>query len=72
MLSGFKGVKYGLQPGAKAKQKGLAARPLAAFAEDDDNGEAPSVGKEIARQAATKRADAKVCGSGTVDTSCVL
>jgi hypothetical protein len=59
MLSGFKGVKYGLQPGAKAKQKGLVGKPLAVFADDDGDGGAPSVGRDIARQAATKRADAK-------------
>ncbi|KAK9833323.1 hypothetical protein WJX81_006455 [Elliptochloris bilobata] len=60
MLTGFKGVKYGLQPGTKAKQRGLVPKPLAAFAEDDDADAAPCVGKDIARQAAKKRADAKV------------
>lgn len=70
MLTGFKGIKYGLQPGVKAKQKGPAGRPLAAFIDDDGDGDAPSVGKDIARQAAKKRADAKVrrCVAFTLDS----
>ncbi len=60
MLTGLKGVKYGLQPGAKAKQTGLVSKPLAAFVDDDDSEAVPNIGKDIARQAAKKRADAKV------------
>ena len=61
MLTGLKGVKYGLQPGAKQKLKPALQKPLIVFGADDDSGdEAPTVGKDIARQAAKKQADKKV------------
>ena len=66
MLTGFKNVKYGLQPGAKAKAP-LQKPALKAFADDDDdNGgdEGPAVGRAIARQAAKKASDKKVSSAG--------
>lgn len=66
MLTGFKNVKYGLQPGAKAKAP-LQKPALQAFADDDDdNGgdEGPAVGRAIARQAAKKASDKKVGTAG--------
>jgi hypothetical protein len=61
MLTGLKGVKYGLQPGAKSKAKPALQKPLNVFGVDDDSGdEAPTVGRDIARQAAKKQADKKV------------
>ena len=63
MLTGLKGVKYGLQPGAKAKAP-LHKPALKAFTEDDDDDEAPttgsSIGRDIARQAAKKASNKKV------------
>ena len=63
MLTGFKNVKYGLQPGAKAKPA-LQKPALKAFADDDED-DAPAtagsaIGRDIARQAAKKASDKKV------------
>jgi hypothetical protein len=63
MLTGLKGVKYGLQPGAKAKAP-LHKPALKAFTDDDDDDGAPatggSIGRDLARQAAKKATDKKV------------
>ena len=57
MLTGLKGVKYGLQPGAKPKTKPALQKPINVFGDDDDDGD---VGKDIARHAAKKQNDKKV------------
>ncbi|BDA49960.1 Nuclear speckle splicing regulatory protein 1 [Coccomyxa sp. Obi] len=58
MLTGLKGVKYGLQPGAKQKAKPVLQKQANVFGDDDD--EEGNVGQDIARHAAKKQADKKV------------
>ncbi|KAK9815608.1 hypothetical protein WJX72_006688 [[Myrmecia] bisecta] len=62
MLTGQKGVKYGLTiPSQKQKPKAAGVKgPIAAFAQDDSDDEGNNVGRAVARQAATKRTDKKV------------
>ena len=60
MLSGFKGVQYGLQSSKARAKAGLPlSKPLAAFGDDSDD-DKQTVGKAIERQAAKKRTDVKV------------
>ncbi len=58
MLTGLKGVKYGLQPGAKQKAKPVLQKQANVFGDDDD--EEGNVGQDIARHAAKKQSDKKV------------
>ncbi|KAK9903590.1 hypothetical protein WJX75_009420 [Coccomyxa subellipsoidea] len=60
MLTGLKGVKYGLQPGAKPKSKPVLQKPINVFGDDDDDDDDGDIGKDIARQAAKKQNDKKV------------
>ena len=70
MLTGLKGVKYGLQQPAKAKGQQPTRRPLAAFADDEPEEDRQGVGRAIARQAAVKTNDKKVFSrSATFETS---
>ncbi|EIE23000.1 hypothetical protein COCSUDRAFT_66132 [Coccomyxa subellipsoidea C-169] len=57
MLTGLKGVKYGLQPGAKPKTKPALRKPINVFGDDDDDG---TIGQDIARHAEKKLNDKKV------------
>ena len=58
MLTGLKGVKYGLQPGAKQKAKPVLQKQSNVFGDDDD--EEGNIGQDIARHAAKKQSDKKV------------
>ncbi len=62
MLLGQKGIKYGLTiPKQKTQQKPTTRGPIKAFAQDDSDEEpGNTVDQQVARQAATKRSDAKV------------
>jgi hypothetical protein len=64
MLTGQKGVKYGLQvrapPGAKPKPKALPAKKSSVFGDESDDDEELNVEQQIARQAARKQTDKKV------------
>ena len=60
MLSGFKGVKYGLTVPKKEAKPGVK-KPLAVFADgDSDEDEQSKVAKDIERQAQRKQSNAKV------------
>ena len=62
MLIGQKGIKYGLTVPA-SKNKSATAKPapkLAAFGDDDSDGEHEAVPQQLARQAASKRSNTKV------------
>lgn len=60
MLTGFKGVKYGLQV---PKKEGMAVpkKSLAAFADDDSDDDAQKIARDIERQAQRKQSDKKAC-----------
>ena len=65
MLSGFKGVKYGLTVPKKEAKPGVK-KPLAVFADgDSDEDEQSKVAKEIERQAQRKQSNAKVMFAGS-------
>lgn len=59
MLTGFKGVKYGLAV-PKSEPKAPPKKTIAAFADDDSEDEQQQVAKAIERQAQRKQNDAKV------------
>ena len=60
MLSGFKGVKYGLTVPRKEAKPGVK-KPLAVFADgDSDEDEQSKVARDIERQAQRKQSNAKV------------
>jgi len=62
MIQGFKGVKYGLTVPASKKKAAPVAKPgiLAAFGDDDSDGEHEAVPQQLARQAASKKSNNKV------------
>ena len=66
MLTGLKGVKYGLQPGAKPKTKPALRKPINVFGDDDDDG---TIGQDIARHAEKKLNDKKVSVGRTLQWS---
>lgn len=65
MLQGVKGVKYGLTvPDSKKKKKPALAKPAAfsAFGDDgSDEDQHEAVPQQLARHAASKKSDSKVC-----------
>ena len=62
MQIGTKGIKYGLQLPKQKVQSAQQPKKLSAFGGDDgsDDEAAPSIGNQIARQAAKKQNDKKV------------
>lgn len=61
MLKGLKGVQYGLTvPNSKKKQAVARPNALAAFGDEDSDGEHEAVPQQLARQAASKKSDSKV------------
>jgi hypothetical protein len=61
MQIGTKGVKYGLNLPKQKVQSAQQPKKLSVFGGDDDSdGEAPTIGNQIARQAAKKQTDKKV------------
>ncbi len=67
MLTGQKGIKYGLQKNPRAPQQKVgAAKPLAqlaAFAQGDSSDEEDNVSVQLKRQQAHKAKQAKVSSS---------
>lgn len=61
MQIGTKGMKYGLQLPKQKVQPAQQPKKLGVFGGDDDSDEdAPTIGSQIARQAAKKQTDKKV------------
>lgn len=73
MLKGFKGVQYGLTvPGKKKKQAVTRPNALAAFGDDDSDGEHEAVPQQLARQAASKKSDSKVVSESFLISSAFM
>jgi len=62
MLIGQKGVKYGLQPGVNVRRQPVPVQPKLAVFGDDSDGE-ENVGAQVARHAASKATDSRVCST---------